>query len=228
MDATDPQPATLARLASLTALVLAALFIASILLGPGGVLHGDPDAATALAFAAEHGRALALLGLLDGLINTLFGVLIVLLIALAGKDGVLACIAYISAGAAMAIQWTHAGMLYALGELAQRGGADAGVLALFALGSTMDDADGIVIPLAMVCAGWLLLRSQRAPAFIGWLTLVVAGIGMLQTLVAALGGPDAGPVTVLSAWIWLVGTGIALLVRPVSHSASAQYFSTVR
>ncbi|MDQ6636436.1 MAG: hypothetical protein M3Y62_01460 [Candidatus Dormibacteraeota bacterium] len=54
--------------------------------------------------------------------------------------------------AAVALQWAHAGMLYALAELAQRGGADAGVLALFTLGSTMDDSDAIIIPLASACA----------------------------------------------------------------------------
>lgn len=44
-------------------------------------------------------------------------------------------------------------MLYALAELGQRGGADPGVMALFNLGSTMDDSDGIVIPLALACVG---------------------------------------------------------------------------
>ena len=59
-------------------------------------------------------------------------------------------------------------MLYALAELAHRGGADAGVLARFTLGSTMDDADDILIPIAMACAGWMLLRSGRAPAAMAW------------------------------------------------------------
>jgi hypothetical protein len=44
---------------------------------------------------------------------------------------VFAPIAYISAGAAAATQWTHFGMLYALADLAKRGCTDAGVLALF-------------------------------------------------------------------------------------------------
>ena len=216
MDTTDPRRTRLARVTGLTALVLAAVFVASIVIGPGNVLHGDPDSATALAFAADHGRAIALLGFLDGIINTLLGILIVLLIALAGIDGILARIAYVAAGAATAIQWTHAGKLYALVELAQRGGADAGVLALFTLGSTMDDADGIVIPVAIACAGWLVLRSRCVPAAVGWLTLVVTAMGAVQTCVAALGGPDVGPVTVLSAWIWLLGLGITLLVRPIA------------
>ncbi len=124
--------------------------------------------------------------------------------------------AYAFAGAAAGIQWTHAGMLYALAELAHRGGADAGVLALFTLGATMDDADGIVIPIAMACAGWMLLRSRRAPAAVAWLTIAAAAIGTAVSVVVGVGGPDLGPASVISAWIWLVGIGITLLVKPVS------------
>jgi hypothetical protein len=205
----------LARAGGVTALALAGVFVLSIFVGPGNIIHGDPDAGTALAFAASHGVAIKLLGFADGMINTLFGILIVLLIALAGVEGVLARIAYVSAGAAAAIQWTHAGMLYALAELAHRGGADAGVLALFTLGSTMDDADAIVIPIAMACAGWMLLRSRRAPAAVAWLTMAAAGIGTAVSVVVAAGGPDLGPASVISAWIWLLGIGITLLIKPV-------------
>lgn len=203
------------RAAGVTALVLAAVFILSILLGPGSVLHGNTDSHTAIAFASSHGSAIKLLGFLDGVINTLIGILIVLLIAVAGMDGVLARIAYVSAGAAAAIQWTHAGMLYALAELAHRGGADAGVLALFTLGSTMDDADAVVIPIAMACAGWMLLRSRRAPTPIAWLTIAVAALGVALSILAVAGGPDLGQVVVISSWIWLLGVGIPFAVKPV-------------
>lgn len=205
----------LARAAGITALTVAAIFIVSIFLGPGNVLHANPDSRTALAYAADHGIAIKVHGFADGMLNTLLGVLIVLLIAMAGIDGVLARIAYVAAGAAAAIQWTHAGMLYALADLAHRGGADAGVLALFTLGSTMDEADGIVIPIAMVCVGWLLLRSGRAPSAVAWLTMAVAAVGTAVTVVAGLGGPDLGPVAVITAWIWLLGLGIPLVIRPV-------------
>lgn len=205
----------LARAAGVTALTLAATFVLSIFIGPGNVIHGNPDSRTALAFAADHGTAIKVLGFTDGMINTLLGVLIVLLIAVAGIDGILARLSYVAAGAAAAIQWTHAGMLYALAELAHRGGADAGVMALFTLGLTMDEADGIVIPVAMVCAGWLLLRSGRVPAAVAWLTMAAAAVGAAVTVVAGVGGPDLGPVAVISAWIWLLGLGIPLMIRPV-------------
>jgi hypothetical protein len=71
------------------------------------------------------------LGLMDGMLNILVGILIVQLIEIAGAERVFAPIAYISAGAAAATQWTHFGMLYALADLAKRSCADAGVLALF-------------------------------------------------------------------------------------------------
>lgn len=100
-------------------------------------------------------------------------------------------------------------------SLAHRGGADAGVLALFTLVSTMDDSDGIVIPVAMACAGWLLLRSGRVPAIVAWLTMAMAAVGAALTVFGAVGGPDLGPVTVISAWIWLLCIGITLVVKPV-------------
>jgi len=97
-------------------------------------------------------------------------------VAIAGGGRVLAPIAYVCSGGAAAIQWTHAAMLIALSDLASRGGADAGVLALFTLGSTMDEADGMMIAVALFCAGWLLLRSDRTPALVSWLTLLIAGV----------------------------------------------------
>jgi hypothetical protein len=217
---------TLARAAGVTALAAAAVFIISIFLGPGNVIHGNPDTRTALAFAADHGTAITVLGFMDGILNTLFVVLIVLLIAVAGASGVLPRIAYICAGAAAAIQWTHFGMLYALAELAHRGGADAGVLALFTLGSTMDAADGIVIPIAMACAGWMLLRSGRVPAALAWLTFAAAAVSAPVTVLAGLGGPDFGPVAVISAWIWLIGIGVPLLIKPVWGSQRVATVST--
>ncbi len=216
----------LARAAGATALALAAVFVLSVLVGPGNIIHGNPTSGQALSYAAGHGTAIKVLGFADGMINTLLAVLIVLLIALARADGVLARVAYVCAGAAAAIQWTHAGMLYALAELAHRGGADAGVLALFSLGATMDDADGIVIPIAMACAGWTLLRSRRAPAPVAWLTFAAAAIGAAVSIVVGAGGPDLGPAAVISSWIWLLGLGLTLVIKPVSGSQPVGTVST--
>ncbi len=82
-------------------------------------------------------------GFSDGLLNTLFAILVILLVALTGARGALVGVIYVMVGGAIALQWAHAGMLYALADLAHRGGADAGVLALFTLGYTMDDSDRV-------------------------------------------------------------------------------------
>jgi hypothetical protein len=217
MDSGTGHPVRLGRLAGATALVYFAVFFWSIGPGPGDVLHSNIASQSAIAYAAQHGREITLQGWNDGLNKTLFGILIVLLIAVAGADGILSRIAYVCAGAAVAIQWTHASILYGLADLAHRGGADQGVMALFTLGSTLDDADAVVIPIALACAGWLLLRSHRVPALVAWLTLAVAAFGAVLVILTVAGGPDLGPASVISGWVWLVGIGITLLIRPVSR-----------
>ena len=216
MDSVTSHPVRLGRLAGATALVYFAVFFWSIGPGPSSELHSNVSAQSAIAYVVQHGREITLQGWNDGLNNTLFGILIVLLIAVAGADGILSRIAYVCAGAAVAIQWTHASILFGLVDLAHRGGADQGVMALFTLGSTMDEADAIVAPVAVACAGWLLLRSHRVPALVAWLTLAVAAIDAVLVVLTVAGGPNLGPATVVSGWVWLVGIGITLLIRPVS------------
>ena len=216
MDSVTRHPVRLGRLAGATALVYFAVFFSSIGSGPSNELHSNVSAQSAIAYAAQHGREITLQGLNDGLSNTLFGILIVLLIAVAAGEGIFARIAYLCAGAAVAIQWTHASILYGLADLAHRGGADQGVMALFTLGSTMDEADAIVAPVAVACAGWMLLRSHRVPALVGWLTLAVAAFDTVLVVLTFAGGPDLGPASVISGWLWLLGIGITLLIRPVS------------
>jgi hypothetical protein len=46
--------------------------------------------------------------------------------------------------------------------------------------------------------------------------LLMAAVGAAVTLVAGLGGPDFGPVAVISAWIWLLGPANTLLIKPLS------------
>lgn len=216
MDSLTRHRVRIGRVAGLTALVLFAVHFVSIGLGPGNILHGNATTQSAIAYAAQHGRLLTLQGLLDGLGNTLLGILIVLLIAVAGADGILPRIAYVFAAAAVAVQWTHASILGGLVDLAHRGGSDAGVMALFTLGSTLDDADAVVIPIAMICVGWVLLRSARVPSVVGWLTLAVAAFQSALVVLANVGGPDLAPALIISGWLWMLGTGIALLIKPAS------------
>lgn len=221
MDSVISHRVRIGRLAGATALVYFAVFFMSIGTGPGNELHSNVSAQSAIAYAAQHGQEIRLQGWADGLNNTLFGILIVLLIAVAGADGILSRIAYVCAGAAVAVQWTHASILFGLADLAHRGGADQGLMALFTLGSTMDEADSVVFPVALACAGWMLLRSHRVPALVGWLTLAVAALNAVLVVLAMAGGPDLGPVTVISGWVWLLGIGITLIIKPASSHERA-------
>ena len=89
--------------------------------------------------------------------------------------------------------------------------------ALLTLGATMDQADAIVIPIALACAGWLLQRSGRAPAAAGWLTIATAVLGAALAILFGLGGPELGPVAVVTGWIWLLGIGILLVLKPAGN-----------
>ena len=69
--------------------------------------------------------------------------------------------------------------------------------------------------------GWMLLRSKQAPAFVAWLTLASAAFQFLLDIFSTFGGPDLGPASVISGWLWLLGIGIALLIKPTSRTAPA-------
>lgn len=221
MDSVTRQPVRIGRLTGVAALAAFGVSFLDISLGAGNFLHGGASTQGAIAYAAQNTRLITLQGTVDGLDNTFLAVVIVLLIAVAGGSGILARIAYVCAGGAVAIQWVHAGILYGLSDLAHRGGADQGVMALFTLGSTMDDADAIVIPIAVACVGWMLLRSKQAPAFVAWLTLASAAFQFLLVIFNTFGGPDLGPASVVSGWLWYLAIGIALLIKPVSSAQRA-------
>lgn len=59
---------------------------------------------------------------------------------------------------------------------------------------------------------------------IGWLSLGVAGVGIEVTLIHLL-GTDLGPVAVISGWIWLIGIGVTLLVKPASEKSLPEVIS---
>ncbi len=191
--------AALGRLTGATALGMVVVFATSILLGPGSMFHSDPAAQRAIAYVAQNGRLIWVQGFLDGMVNTVFALLVVLLVALTGGRGILSRISYISVAAAAALQWAHAGMLYALADLAHRGGSDAGVLALFSLGKTMDDADAVPIAIAFACVGVLMLWSRALPAGLAWLTLVVCAVSVIST-VSAIAGGGSGAWSSASRW----------------------------
>jgi len=172
-----------------------------------------------LAWVSQNQQSIWIDGFLSGLGNTLLALLIVLLVALTMKTGILARVAYIGAAAAMATAWAHAGVEYALADLAHRGGASAGILALFSLARTMDYTDGVSIALAVGCSSLLLLRSRALPRPAAWLGLLMAVeqiVAMpIQLAVSGTGNGPEGPITVVLGLLWLLVIGIALLVKPV-------------
>ncbi len=203
------------RVAGLAALCTAAVFLSVLIAGAGGTLHSNLTAPQAVAWAAQNGQLILITGFADGLVNTLFAVVVVLLVVLSGGRGVPATLAYIGAGAAVALQWAHAGMLYALAERAQLGAADAGVLALFTLGGTMDDADAVPLALALGSLGFLLLRSRVLPAPLAWFTVVLAVVNVVSTPAEILGMGVVNLIEVALSLVWMLAFGATLLIRPV-------------
>ena len=209
------RPATVSRLAGLCALAQVAIAFVPL----GGNYHADLPAAQVVTWASQHQQAIWADGFLSGLSNTLFALQLVLLVALTMNRGILASIARVGAAAALATGWAKVGIEYALADLAHRGGADAGVLALFSLVKTMDYTDGMSIGLAIAAVSVLLLRRQALPRPVLWLGLLLAAelIAAMPIQLAVMGtgnGPQ-GPLSVVLGLLWLLVIGIVLLVKPV-------------
>jgi 2-polyprenyl-6-methoxyphenol hydroxylase-like FAD-dependent oxidoreductase len=81
-------------------------------------LHANPTSQYAITWAATNSGVVKLEGFSDGLLNTLFAILVILLVALTGARGNLVGVIYVMVGGTVALQWAHAGMLYALADLA--------------------------------------------------------------------------------------------------------------
>jgi len=113
--------------------------------------------------------------------------------------------------------WTQVGMIYAMVDLGARGGAEAGVLALFTLGKTMQLTDGVGLLLAIGGSSVLLMRARSVPTWLAWYGIVVAVFHAIEDpLRIVLGLNLVGPVGIVLGLLWLAAVGIALLVRPVS------------
>ena len=208
-------PTIVSRIAGVCALVMLAILFPSI--GPD--YHSNMSAQQVVAYVSQNQKAIWIDGFISGMGNTLFALLLVLLVALTIQTGLLARIAYVGASGAMAIGWVHAGVEFALADLAHRGGANAGVLALFSFAKTMDYTDGVPIYLAVGCASVLLLRSRALSRPVAWLGLVVAVVPfivmVIQLTVAGTGNGPQGPVSVVLGLLWLLVIGVVLLVKPV-------------
>jgi len=193
-------PIALSRLAGLCAIA----FVLTALLGLTGALGGDlyfsdasPD--EILAWINQNRQLISLSAFLSGLESTLFYAgLIVSLVELTHARGILPVLAYIGVVITVVITWTQAGMAYAMVDLATRGGADAGVLALFSLGTSV-----------------LAMRTGALPAWLVWCGLVVATFHVVDDPFRIFGLTFVGPIGVVLGLLWILGVGVALLVKPV-------------
>jgi hypothetical protein len=215
---TVSHPTIISRLIAVCALGFIALFFLN---AAGAKVHSNPTNQDALAWAAQHQQQIWIGGFANGLSSTFSGLLVLLLVPLVRGRGLLATLVSVGVAVALAVQWVHAAVFFALAELAHRGGADAGVLALFTLGETMDSADGVALGMALACLSVLLLRSRTLPAALGWFGLVVAAVGALSTPIHIAGGAFIDPVTVVLGFLWCLAVSAVLLIKPVRLRGTA-------
>ena len=210
----------LSRLAGLCAVgfVLVALLGLSGALG-GNLYFSDASASDVLAWIGQNGRLVSLNIFLTGVEYTLlYGGLIVLLVHLSRARGILPVLIYLGLAITVVTTWVQAGMIYAMVDLAARGGADAGVLALFTLGKTMQFTDGIGVTLVIGCTSVLALRAGVLPRSLAWYGFVVAVLFVVADAFRIFGLGLVGPVGILLAFGWILGAGVTLLARPVRVS----------
>jgi len=217
MDAKEPEPRPLiGRLAGLAAI---AFFLPALLPSDGTKFFSNLSSQQIVDWAAQNGRAISIQAFGQGFGSTVFALFIVLLVVHLRGRGILATLAYISAGAMMAVNWTSASVQFALVDAAQRTGSDSGVVALFSAAKTMALSDGYFIAIPAVAVSVLALRSRSLPAPICWLGLLVGGYHFVEIPIQlALTGSATGvtgPIGVVIGLLWLLVVGVIIVIKPV-------------
>ena len=217
MDAKEPEPRPLiGRLAGLAAI---AFFLPALLPSDGTKFFSNLSSQQIVDWAAQNGRAISIQAFGQGFGSTVFALFIVLLVVHLRGRGILATLAYISAGAMMAVNWTSASVQFALVDAAQRTGSDSGVVALFSAAKTMALSDGYFIAIPAVAVSVLALRSRSLPAPICWLGLLVGGYHFVEIPIQlALTGSATGvtgPIGGVIGLLWLLVVGVIIVIKPV-------------
>jgi hypothetical protein len=217
MDAKEPEPRQLiGRLAGLAAI---AFFLPALLPSDGTKFFSNLSSQQIVDWVAQDRRAISIQAFGQGFGSTVFALFIVLLVVHLRGRGILATLAYISAGAMMAVNWTGASVQYALVDAAPRAGSNSSVVTLFSLAKTMALSDGYFVAIAAVAVSVLALRSRSLPAPICWLGVVVGGYHLVETPIQlALTGTATGvtgPIGVVIGLLWLVVVGVTLVIKPV-------------
>lgn len=158
-------------------------------------------------------------GVVVGVASTVFAVFIVLLVTHMRSRGILATLAYLSAGGIMATNWVSASLVYAMVDAAHRTGSDAGVVALFSTGKTMAEADGGFVAIAIVAMSILGLRSRSFPGPICWLGIVAGGYHFvevpIQLAVTGTATGRTGPIGVVIGELWVLLVGVTLVIQSI-------------
>lgn len=217
MDVKEPERQPLVgRLAGLAAI---AFFLPALLPSDGSKFFSNLSSQQIVDWAAQNERAISIQAFGQGFGSTVFALFIVLLVVHLRGRGILATLAYISAGAMMAVNWTGASMQFALADAAQRAGSDSGVVALFSLAKTMALSDGYFVAIPAVAVSVIALRSSGLPAPICWLGLVVGGYHFVEIPIQLASTGTAtgvtGPIGVVIGLLWLLVIGVTLLIKPV-------------
>jgi len=213
----DRQRTLIGRAAGLIAI---AFFIGPLLLGQIGTRFFTQISSQQIVdWAAQNGRLISIQGFEQGVTSTLFAVFIVLVVVHSRGQGILAPVAYVSAAGFAALNWTGAGIQFALVDAAQRTGSDAGVVALFSLGKMMAVTDGYFFGMAVIAVSVLALNSRALPAPVCWLGLAAGGYHLAETPIqlalTGTAGGVTGPVGVVVGLLWLFSAGLALLIKPL-------------
>jgi hypothetical protein len=204
------------------------LLVVGMLLGfipiPGyhSLYYSNPSTPQIVDWATHNGSAIVASHFLFAWQATLWGIAFVLLISVLRGRGLLAALTYVGAGSYIALNWALSGAGTAFAEAARQTGSDAGVIALFNLAKT--STDGVSFALAVASLSVLVLLTRRLPGVIGWFGLVVALAffvgGPVDLVVEGTTQGVIGPISTILVIVWIIGTGLLLLIRPVWGGSS--------
>lgn len=224
-------PIVLSRIAGLSALAIlvgASLYngLISPPLGPP-----EPSSQQIATWVSEHEQKL-LFQFVIGYIGLLYAVLIVLLAALSGRQGTIASLALIGAGANFAIGLVGFGLYFSLWTYLQRG-ESTGVVALFTAAESYTHAQLMAVGVAVGSVSALALISRTLPSWLAWFGLVMGAEHVVTYIVFASFPAFSTTTTVLTPgavarisdlaleFLWLLAVGVTLLVRPVRSTSGA-------
>lgn len=220
-------PAVLSRIAGAAALLV---FVGNQIyygfvapdLGPP-----EPTVHQMVTWLAAHQQQL-LFQFVIGYVAIVFAGLIALLVTLCRGRGMLATLANLGAGANLAIALTYFGLYFGVWTLSKAGGSHGGLVAVLHAAESYAHAQLMAVGLSVLAVSVLALRTRTLPRWLAWLGILMGAEHILTYLVFAaspdysttLNGPGgAGGIfrvlDIVLEYLWLLVTGIVLLVKPV-------------